>query len=64
MKLNEVLSSIDVWTTEEEQRLLNSIKDPVTLSSLPERDQYLAQVLVRKGLLKKIGYYEPKIVKN
>lgn len=64
MKINELLRSFEIYTTIEEQHLLSKLQKPTKLSSLPERDQQVAENLIRKSLLKKIGHTDPDVVAN
>lgn len=50
MKIVQLLSGITTHVTNEEQRFLSAHDNSVKLHSLDERDQWLAQNLVRKGL--------------
>jgi hypothetical protein len=50
MKIVQLLSGINTAITNEEQRFLNTHRDHVKLHSLDERDHWMAQNLVRKGL--------------
>jgi FixJ family two-component response regulator len=64
MKINELLGSFEIYTTIEEQQLLNKLQQRTKLSSLPEREQQVAENLIRKSLLKKIGYEDPDVIAN
>jgi FixJ family two-component response regulator len=64
MKINELLGSFEIYTTIEEQQLLDKLQRRTKLSSLPEREQQVAENLIRKSLLKKIGYEDPDVVVN
>jgi len=64
MKINELLGSFEIYTTIEEQQLLTKLHWPTKLSSLPEREQQVAENLIRKSLLKKIGHTDPDVVVN
>ncbi len=64
MKINELLRSFEIYTTIEEQKLLSKLQKPTRLSSLPEREQQVAENMVRKSLLKKIGQKDPEVVVN
>lgn len=64
MKINELIKSFEIWTSIEERELLNRLKTPVRLSTLPERDQQVAESLIRKSLLIKLGHKDPKVVAN
>lgn len=64
MKINELISSFEIWTTAEEAELLERLKYPVKLSSLNEQDQFKVQGLIRKSLVTKIGMQNPSVVAN
>ena len=50
MKISQLLSGMHIVVTNEEQSFINRHKDSVSITSLDEHDQWLAQNLVRKGL--------------
>ena len=64
MKINELISNFDIWTTNEEFNLLKRLTKPVKLSSLSEHDQFRVQAMIRKSLVTRIGDTDPKIVAN
>ena len=64
MKLNELITDFEIWTTNEEQELLNKLDKPVPLSSLSEQDQFRVQSLIRKSLITKVGQEHPYVVIN
>jgi len=64
MKINELLRSFEIYTTIEEQELLSKLQKPTKLSSLPEREQQIAENMIRKSLLVKIGHNDPEVVVN
>lgn len=64
MKLNELISDFEIWTTNEEKVLLNKLSKPVPLSSLSEQDQFRVQALIRKSLITKVGQEQPYVVIN
>lgn len=64
MKINELLRSFEIYTTVEEQQLLSKLQKPTKLSSLPEREQQVAENMIRKSLLVKIGHKDPEVVIN
>lgn len=49
MKINQLLSAIPIFLSNEEKQFLES-HDEVKITSLHERDQWIAQNLVRKGV--------------
>ena len=64
MKINELIQSFEVWTTNEERELLKKLSSPVKLSSLSENDQFKVEVMIRKSLVTKIGHTNPSVVAN
>lgn len=50
MKIVQLLSGVDIAITNEERTFINKHKDQVSILSLDEHDQWLAQNLVRKGI--------------
>lgn len=64
MRINELISDFEIWSSNEELALLEKLKQPVKMSSLNERDQVQVQSLIRKSLVTKIGQHDPVIVIN
>jgi DNA-directed RNA polymerase subunit H (RpoH/RPB5) len=64
MKINELISNFEIFTTNEEQKLLERLKDPIKLANLTDREQCVAEAMIRKSLLKKIGFNDPTVVAN
>lgn len=50
MKISQLLSKIQIPLTNEESRFVNLHQDRVSLSSLDEHSNWIAQNLVRKGV--------------
>jgi hypothetical protein len=50
MKINQLLSGHSIMITNEEQRFIDRNRSAVRLTALDDRDTWLAQNLVRKGL--------------
>jgi len=50
MKIVQLLSGYNTAITNEEQEFLNHHKSTIRVDSLNERDQWIAQKMVRKGL--------------
>jgi hypothetical protein len=50
MKIVQLLSGVNTHITNEEQTFISTHRNSVKIHSLNERDQWLAQNLVRKGL--------------
>jgi hypothetical protein len=64
MKINELLTDFSIWTTREEDHLLEQLVTPIKLSDLNEHDQFWVQSLIRKSLVQKIGMVDPIVVTN
>ena len=64
MKLNDLVQSFEVWTTNEEKELLKKLSKPIKLSKLDEHDQFRVQSLIRKSLVTKVGMEDPTVVIN
>jgi len=47
----DLLSGFYIWTTREEDQLLEKLKEPVKLGQLSEHDQFRVQALIRKSLV-------------
>ena len=50
MKIYQLISGYTIPVTNEEQRFIDQHGDTVKLTALDERDLWLAQAIVRKGL--------------
>jgi GT2 family glycosyltransferase len=64
MKINELISSFEIYINNEEKRVLEKLKDPLPLNSFEEHDQFVIEGLIRKSLVTKIGHFDPKVVAN
>ena len=50
MKIHQLLDSVSVIVTNEEQSFIDRHKSTIPIQSLKERDSVLARTLVRKGV--------------
>jgi hypothetical protein len=50
MKIRQLLSGLDIAITNEEQQFIDAHDDRIRLTSLDDREQWLVQNMVRKGL--------------
>lgn len=64
MKLNEILSEVEIYTSNEELKILEKLKDARPLASFSERDQFTIEGLIRKSLVIKIGDHNPRVIAN
>jgi len=56
MKLNELILDFTVFTTIEEQAMLNKMSDrAMSITSYNEREQVILDSLIKKSLVSKIG---------
>lgn len=54
MKLNELIDSFEIYTTNEEKQELTKLDGMVPLASLNERQRVIINNLIRKSLVSKI----------
>lgn len=54
MKLNELIQSFDIITTNEEDVILNNLDDIRHLDSFSEREKFVIENLIRKSLVSKV----------
>lgn len=59
-----LLSHFEVWTTNEEAKLLKKLKKPVKINRLSEHEQFTVAAMIRKSLITKIGHTDPSVVAN
>jgi len=64
MKLNELVKSFEIYTSNTEKDILKRLDYPQFLSSFSERDQFTIEGLIRKSLVIKIGDKNPKVIAN
>jgi hypothetical protein len=64
MKINELIHTFEVWTTNEEKELLKKLSSPTKLSALSEQEQFRVQAMIRKSLVTKYGMTNPTVVAN
>jgi hypothetical protein len=64
MKINELLGEFKIWTTREEEAILERLKSVVHLNSFDEHDQFIIEGMVRKSLVIKIGTENPRVIAN
>jgi hypothetical protein len=64
MKINELIKSFKVFTTNEERAILENMNDIAPLSSFNERERFIIIDLVRKSLISKIVHNGTILVKK
>lgn len=65
MKLNELISNFEIYTTNEESRLLENMNGTASLDQFNEREQVIIDNLVKKSLLSKFVYHgQTMVIKN
>ena len=64
MKINELIKEFEVYTSNEEKRVLEQLTHVRQLSSFSERDQFTIESLIRKSLVIKVGSINPRVIAN
>ena len=64
MKINELIENFEVYTSNEEKRLLKELTHVRALNSFSERDQFTIESLIRKSLVIKVGDINPRVIAN
>jgi hypothetical protein len=65
MKLNELISSFEIYTTNDEQQVLESMQSISPIEQFTEREQVIIDNLVKKSLISKCIYNgQTMVVKN
>jgi hypothetical protein len=64
MKISQLLNGFEIYTTNEERAMLDKLTRPIKMASLTEREKVIAENMIRKSLLIKVGFDDPSIVKN
>lgn len=62
MKINELISDFQIFTTNEEKDLLNNLKSISHLDSFSPREQVVIENLIRKSLVSKVVYNNSTMV--
>ena len=53
MKINELLGSFEIYSTNEEDQLLAKLENLTPLHSFPERQRFVIENLIKKSLVSK-----------
>ena len=64
MKINELIESFEVFTSNEEAKILAKLSVPAYLESFSDRDRFIIEGLIRKSLVIKIGDKNPRVIAN
>jgi hypothetical protein len=64
MKINELLNGFTIYTSREEDAMMERLKTAVPLSSFNEHDQFIIEGMIRKSLIIKIGSNNPRVIAN
>jgi hypothetical protein len=54
MKLNELVRSLDTWTSREERAVLEDLKGLVSIKIFDEHERFIIESLIRKSLVIKV----------
>jgi hypothetical protein len=65
MKINELLAGeFKIYTSIEEQAMLDKLKSPAFLHTFTEREQVIIEGMIRKSLVIKLGMENPRVIAN
>lgn len=64
MKLNELVKTFEIYTSNEEKQLLQRLNYPQPLGNFSEHDKFIIEGMIRKSLVIKIGDTNPKVIAN
>jgi hypothetical protein len=64
MKINELLTGFTIFTSREEDAILERLNSMSYLHSFTDREQVIIEGLVRKSLVIKIGDTNPRVIAN
>ena len=64
MKINELINTFEVYTNNEEKKMLEQLKHPKHLNEFTEHEQFVIEGMIRKSLVIKIGNTNPKVIAN
>ena len=64
MKINELLNGFTIFTSKEEEHMLERLSSPAYLSTFDERERFIIEGMIRKSLVIKIGSTNPRVVAN
>jgi hypothetical protein len=64
MKINELISNFTIFTSLEEDSMLERLQSVSYLNSFNERDRFIIEGLIRKSLVIKIGDTNPRVIAN
>jgi hypothetical protein len=56
MKINDLIGEFRIQMSNEEKLLLDRMTKPCYFNSLTEREQFVAENLIRKSLISKVNY--------
>jgi hypothetical protein len=59
-----LIKEFEVYTSNEEKRMLEQLTHVRQLSSFSERDQFTIESLIRKSLVIKVGDINPRVIAN
>lgn len=62
MKINELISNFQIYTTNEESTILEGLDSVVPLDSYNDREQFVIQNLIRKSLVTKVTHNNSVLV--
>lgn len=62
MKIKELIDDLEIWTSNEEEKILKKLQSPIKLSTLNQHDRVKVEYMIKKGLINKTGFDDPVVV--
>jgi hypothetical protein len=64
MKINELLNRFEIFTTNEEQKLLDKLDGVSPIEYYTERERFVIENLIKKSLVSKVKHNNSYMVKK
>ena len=64
MKISELVKEFEIYTSNDEKKMLEQLTHVRPLNSFSERDQFTIESLIRKSLVIKVGDINPRVIAN
>jgi hypothetical protein len=64
MKINELIQNFTIFTTNEENAVLDKLTEPCYIENFNERDRTVIENLIRKSLVTKIIHHGGVMIKQ
>lgn len=64
MRINELISSFEIYTTNEEKAMLEQLSSLTPLATFSEHEKVVIERLIKKSLVIRVGSENPKVIAN